>query len=331
MSRRALLFAGLWILLAAAPVVAQSRSASPQLVVIDTDIGDDIDDAFAVGLALSSPDLHILGITSAWGDTSLRSHLLDRLLCETGRTVIPVATGIKTSSSATFTQARWAQRQPDEAHPEAAAFLLDQIKQHPGEITLIALGPLTNIGAAIQHDPATFRQLRRIVLMGGSVRRGYDNLGYDPDPQLDSRMIDAEYNIKSDVPAAQAVFASGVPLYVAPLDSTQIKLDGYRRDLIFSRSTNLTDALSLLYRQWAGGGEREPTLYDVVPVAFAIDPKMCPMTPLNLAVDDKGYTREIPGKPNSFVCLRSGTDVFFDLFMPRLLDQRLAGSCARLP
>ena len=59
-------------------------SAQQQKVIIDTDIGDDIDDVLAVGLALSSPELKILGISSAWGDTELRSRMLDRLLCETG-------------------------------------------------------------------------------------------------------------------------------------------------------------------------------------------------------------------------------------------------------
>ena len=317
--------------LAAARAIGQITPTPPQLVIIDTDIGDDVDDAFALGLALASPELHILGIMSAWGDTPLRSRLIDRLLCEAGRSDIPVATGIKGPGSSPFTQARWAERQPDKPHAEAVAFLLDQIKQHPGEITLIALGPLTNVGAAIHRDPATFRKLKRVVLMGGSVRRGYDTLGYDAHPQLANTQTDAEYNIKSDIPAAQALFAASVPLYVAPLDSTQIKLDSYRRGLLFTQSTNMTDALALLYEQFAAGRAPEPTLYDAVPMAFAIDAKLCPMTPMKLVVDDRGYTRETPGTPNSLVCLRSNAEDFFDFYMPRLLDQRLAGSCARLP
>src|ERR1700731_2027647 len=88
-----------------------------QMVIIDTDIGDDFDDALAVGLALSSPELKILGITSAWGDTALRARLLDRLLCDTGRTDIPVAGGVEKhgAGQAAFTQARWAARQPAKA------------------------------------------------------------------------------------------------------------------------------------------------------------------------------------------------------------------------
>ncbi len=63
---------------------------------------------FALGLALTSPELKILGITSAWGDTALRSRMIDRLLCETGRSDIPVRTGIATKTNSIFTQKAWA-------------------------------------------------------------------------------------------------------------------------------------------------------------------------------------------------------------------------------
>ena len=111
-------------------------------------------------------------------------------------------------------------RQPPKPHEGAVDFLLEQIKLHPGEITLIGIAPETNLAAALARDPVTFKKLKRIVIMGGSVRRGYGDLGYAPD-----HGPNAEYNIAMDIPAAQAVFTSGVPLYVMPLDSTQLKLD----------------------------------------------------------------------------------------------------------
>ena len=81
-----------------------------------------------------------------------------------------------------------------------------------------------NVGAAIDKDAATFRKLKRVVLMGGSVRRGYGDLGYTaPVPPM------PEWNILNDVASAQKLFASGVPLYVMPLDSTQLKLDEVKR------------------------------------------------------------------------------------------------------
>ncbi len=305
---------------------AAPTAAQPQLVIIDTDIGDDIDDAFAVGLALSSPELKILGITSAWGDTALRARLLDRLLCETGRSDIPVAVGIEKHApgQGAFSQAKWAEREPARPHPDAVDFLLEQIRQHPGEITLIAIGPETNLGAALTRDPEMFKKLKRIVLMGGSIRRGYDDLGYTP-----NRGPDAEYNIKMDIPAAHAVFTSGVPLYVMPLDSTQLKFDEVERRLLFTDSTNLTDAITLLYEQWSRAtNQATPTMFDAVAVAYAIDPEQCPATPMKIVIDDKGFTREAVGTPNAFVCLRSDSDKYFEFYMPRLLEQKLAGVCA---
>ncbi len=332
--RRSITFAGFAVGLMCCSCAAQVGGAArpvaaPQPVIIDTDIGDDIDDALAVGLALSSPELKIVGITSAWGDTELRARLLDRLLNETGRSDIPVAVGIEKHSKGggSFSQARWAQRQPPREHPKAVDFLLEQIRKQPGELTLISLGPMTNLGAALDRDPQTFKRLKRIVMMGGSVRRGYDDLGYLP-----TRGPEAEYNIAMDVDAAKKVFGSGVPLYVMPLDSTQLKLDETKRELLFTQSTDLTDAIALLYLQWSRETKNQtPTMFDAVAVAYAIDPTVCPVEPLRLRIDDKGYTREEPGTANTFVCLRSDSDNFFGFFMPRLLQQRLHGSGSLLP
>ena len=76
--------------MAQSPVNKPVAARTADKIILDTDIGDDIDDAFALSLALNSPELKIVGITSAWGNTALRSRLLDRILCETGREDIPV-------------------------------------------------------------------------------------------------------------------------------------------------------------------------------------------------------------------------------------------------
>jgi purine nucleosidase len=309
-------------------VSAQTEtSASPantlEKIIIDTDIGNDIDDAFAVGLALRSPEFQILGISSAWGDTRLRSRLLSRFLKETGRTDIPVAMGIAkhpVGKLDTLSQAAYAEGGPaNQNYPNAVDFLLDQIRRYPGEITLLAIGPETNLGAAIDRDAATFRKLKRIVLMGGSVYRGYSHFNYGkthgPDP---------EWNIICDIQAAQKVFNSGVPLYVMPLDSTQIKLQELERAEIFKAGTALTDALLVLYTQWARGAPQTPTLFDAVVVAYASHPELCPTEPMRLRVDDQGYTRVETGAPNAQVCLRSSSDQFLEFFMPRILAPRLA-------
>jgi purine nucleosidase len=288
--------------------------AAPQLAIIDTDIGDDIDDAFAVALALRSPELHILGITTAYGDTELRAQLLDRYLGAIGRADIPVAAGVATPHTNVFTQAAYAHQAPERKHPDAVAFLLDQIRAHPGQITLIAIGPLFNVQAAIERDPATFRQLRRVVIMGGSIYRGYgDDMNGVPRPP------EPEWNIKCDPAGARALLSAGVPVFVMPLDSTQIPLKAPAQGAIFSHGSPLTDQLTLLYHEWTGAGEwRTPTLFDPVAVTYAIRPELCPATPMRLDVDDKGFTRPVEGAPNAQVCLKSDKDGFMTLLLERI-------------
>ena len=118
----------------------------------------------------------------------------------------------------------------------------------PGEITLIAIGPLMNVGAAIDKDAATFRKLKRVVIMGGRFGAGMGIIGYNEHvPPM------PEWNILNDVASAQKLFASGVPLYVMPLDSTQLKLDEVKRAFLFTRGTAVTDQLAILYHLWATG------------------------------------------------------------------------------
>ena len=164
------------------PASEKDSQKPPQKIIIDTDIGDDVDDAFAVALALRSPELDILGITTTFGDTETRAKLVDRLLGEAGRQDIPVAVGEPTPASNHFTQRRYAEggHFARAWHPKAVDFILEQIRRYPGEITLIAIGPLMNVGAAIDKDAETFRKLRRVVLMGGSIYRGYGDMGYFP-------------------------------------------------------------------------------------------------------------------------------------------------------
>jgi inosine-uridine nucleoside N-ribohydrolase len=296
---------------------ARQLAASPQLAILDTDIGDDIDDAFALALALRSPELHILGVTSAFGDTQLRARLLDRYLRAVGREDIPVAAGVPTPNSNTLSQAAYARQAPDRKYPDGVAFLLSQIRAHPGQITLIAIGPLFNVQAAIERDPATFRKLKRVVLMGGSVYRGYGGQAGAPTPPS------AEWNINRDPAGARALLASGVPVFMMPLDSTQIHLETPAQAAIFFHGSPLTDQLTLLYHQWTGASEwHTPTLFDPVAVAYAIRPDLCPATPMRIDVDDKGFTLPVSGPPNVQVCLQSDEKGFLEFLLGRITSDK---------
>jgi inosine-uridine nucleoside N-ribohydrolase len=325
---------------------ADKSGQRPQLAILDTDIGDDIDDAFALALILRSPELRLLGVTTAFGDTELRAQLLDRYLKAVDRTDIQVAAGPATEARNVFTQAAYA-KQPallrDDAclmhllsvsqapvpksvqdrydacekdRHDAVGFLLNQIRAHPGEITLIAIGPLFNLQAAIERDPATFKKLKRVVIMGGSVYRGYDsgsNTHTPPSP---------EWNIRCDPAGARALLGSGVPVFVMPLDSTQIRLELPALGAVFAHGLPLTDQLTLLYHQWNGAGEwRPPTLYDPVAVTYAIRPDLCPAVPMRLEVDDQGFSRLAEGVPNAQVCLHSDEKGFLEFLISRIVEE----------
>jgi purine nucleosidase len=313
----------LFLGLASFCVAAQSANSTsnPQKVIFDTDIGDDIDDAFALGLAVSSPELKVLGVTTAWGNTKFRAQLSARLLCDFDLGDIPVSAGPRTNASNVFTQAKWASqyRAPENGWPDAVQFILDQIRRNPGEITLISVAPFSNVGKLIDTDPDTFRKLKRVVIMGGSIHRRYGDLGYLPD-----RGPEPEYNIKMDVPSARKLFASGVPTYMMPLDSTQLKLQEVERNIIFTHGSALTDDLALLYYQWSAATQNPtPTLFDAMAVAYAVEPDLCPTTPMHIEVDDSGLTRATSGTPNANVCLNSSSERFFHFYIQRILSNRM--------
>jgi inosine-uridine nucleoside N-ribohydrolase len=289
---------------------------SPQLVWVDTDIGDDIDDAFALGLILRSPELRVVGISTAFGDTETRARLVNRFLAATGDAAIPGFAGVRTETANPLTQRAYAERWPARKHEDGVTALLAAIRAHPGEITLIGLGPLFNVGAAIDRDPATFRELKRVVMMGGSIDHGY--LGAKGEP----RPAEPEWNIKQDPKGAGKLLASGVPIFMAPLDSTQIPLGEKDRDALFAKGTPLTDQLTLLYHEWIAGSWNHsptPTLFDPLAAAYVFRPDLCPMTPMRIEVDPSGMTRRVEGKANAEVCLKSDETGFLELLEGRLV------------
>jgi purine nucleosidase len=298
-------------------VVAQgtARTTKAERIFIDTDIGDDVDDAFALMLALKNPKVEIVGISGAWGDTELRARMIERLLRETGHSGIPVGAGVKTKSTTAFSQQEWAEGGAVERKqfPDGVRMLRDAILKYPGQLTLVAIAPLTNIGALIDLDAATFRKLKRVVIMGGSIYKGYEP-GGPPS---------AEYNILMDVGAAQKLFASGVPVSVMPLDSTTVQMTEAKRAELYRQDTVEAKILKELDREWSAHQTRAvPTLFDVVAVAAVIDPKVCPVTPMRLTVDDKGFTRPVVGKANADVCLKLNEERFFKLYYGSLMDKK---------
>ena len=277
-------------------------------IILDTDIGTDIDDAFALALILQSPELDLLAVTTVAGDTQARARLAAKMLHEAGRSNVPVAAG-EPGPPQPIDQTRWADgfTGPPLVKEKAVDLMRREIGRRPGKITLVAIGELTNVAALLKSDPAIGKKIKRIALMGGAVNHGY---GQDPQPL-------AEWNIKSNPAAAQVVFASGVPILMAPLDVTaMLQLDAAARHRIFTRLTPLTNALTLLYHLW---NQETPTLFDPMAVALLIDPSLCELKELAIEVDVKGMTRAVQGKPaNAKVGMQTDPAKFFQLYLRRV-------------
>jgi inosine-uridine nucleoside N-ribohydrolase len=295
---------------------ATNTGSTPQPVIIDTDIGDDIDDAFALALALKSPELKVIGVTTTFGNTEMRAKLVDRYLKAVGRSDIPVFAGPATKTDNLMTQTAYAKRDPKSAFGDGAGFILTQARDHPGQITLIGIGPLFTVEAAIKRDPGAFRKLKRVVIMGGSIQRGYGL-----DAQGNPKPPEPEWNILNDPAGLKALLSSGVPVFMMPLDSTQVPLETSERDKIFAHGSPLTDQLTLLYHEWIGGTPNHsptPTLFDPVAVTYTFRPEFCPAKPMHIDVDVKGMTTPGQGTPNAEVCLQSSEKAFLEMLQSRI-------------
>lgn len=286
-----------------------AADASPRIpILLDTDIGTDIDDAFALALVLRSPELDLLGVTTVSGDTQARARLAAKMLWEAGRPNVPVAAG-EPGPPQPIEQTRWADgfSGPPLVKEKAVDLMRREIERRPGEITLVAIGELTNVAALLKSDPSIGKKIKRLVLMGGSIAYGY---GTDAKPV-------AEWNIKSNPAAAQVVFSSGIAIVMAPLDVTaMLQLDEANRHRVFTHLAPLTNALTLLYHLW---NQPTPTLFDPMAVSLLIDPSLCETQPLAIEVDAKGFTRVREGKPpNATVALRTDPRKFFEFYLRRV-------------
>ena len=280
-------------------------------ILVDTDIGTDIDDAFALALVARSPQLDLLGVTTVSGDTHARALLAAKLLWEAGLRRVPVVAG-QPGRPLPDEQTRWANgfRSPQLRPGTAVDFLDATLRRRPGTTALVAIGPLTNIAALFEKDPAITKKISRIVMMGGAVYHGY---GDDPTPV-------AEYNIAADPAAAQKVFASGVHIVMVPLDVTaMLQLRRDERHRIFTALTPLTNSLTILYNLW---GQRTPTLFDPMAVSMLIDPALCKTQPLHIQVDANGFTHVVKGQPpNAVVALHTDPAKFFQFYLSRVAPQ----------
>src|SRR5579862_8331060 len=150
-------------------------------VIFDTDIRDDIDDALALALALQSPELDVRAVTTVIDDTETRTRLAWKELGLYGRHDIPLATGaseplldpVRPQRARQFEVLTAADTVPEAAHRRAADLIIETLMRSPKPITLVPIGPLTNIALALKSGPDIRPKVERIVLMGGAFHMLY--------------------------------------------------------------------------------------------------------------------------------------------------------------
>ena len=236
-------------------------------IILDTDIGDYIDDAVALSFALNSPELDVRAITTVTDDVETRTRFAWKELGIFGRRDIPLATGareplldpVQFGRTSQFTVLTAGDTIPPAAHRRAVDLIVETLLASPNKITLVPIGPLTNIALALKTEPRIKEKIERIVMMGGAYQTGKP-----------------EYNIQRDRIAAEFVFQSGVPIIAVGLDVTlQCKLrpEDLNR-LRLAESPQAHFLLHLFELQKVDTREDYPILHDPLAVAVVFRPDL---------------------------------------------------------
>ena len=308
-------------------------------MILDTDIGDDIDDAYALAMAARSAELRLAGVTTVFRSARRRAQLATRLLAELGRAEVPVRAGCDMPLVET------PRGRNDDRHDVKGAFIPSQhagdyeevpvTGEHavdfiiaavrgaaapgaPGRVSLVGIGPLTTIAMALRKAPDMAGALQSITLMGGVYSEQFP-----------------EWNILCDPEAAWVVFHAGAPLRLVGLDVTMqclLSEENVRR--MSQRRTGALSLLDLWTRRWfSHSGSSTPVLHDPLAVATLVDPTLVTWeertvevvlegrlrgcTTTRRPVDRHGVT--VPG-PRAQVAVAVDVRRFTELFMERILS-----------
>ena len=326
--------------------------AAPRRIILDTDPG--VDDAMAIFLALRSPELKIETITPVCGNVPLSLTLPNalRLLEIAGRTDISVAGGASTPLVRRLITAKYVHGNnglggvefPEpKIHPVAAPaveVIRSIVRKNPGEITIVAVGPLTNIATVLKTDPSIATLIKEIVVMGGSLSGG-------------NITPSAEFNFYVDPEAARIVFDAGVPITMVGLNVTEKVLlrEAEVRALEAAKNPVSQAAGKImratLERMRKGRDITVVAMHDPLTVAHLIDPTILTLKEYYVQIETTGELTagesiaysgaspvrrsppmdtgklppEVPEEsfsPNSKVAVEVNAQKFFDLLLSRL-------------
>jgi inosine-uridine nucleoside N-ribohydrolase len=229
--------------------------AEPKRVILDTDVGDDVDDAFAIAQAVLHPGIELEAVTTCYGDTNFRAELAKLVVEASGSMDVPIFSG----PSVSFSDGTEVSTQMDSGagfvtkkgryFGDAVAYLIEAIREAPGQITVCAIGPLTNIASAIREDSRFAGAMKQLVIMGGSFPPGEEQ---------------KEYNFDSDPGAVVTVLGSGANIRLGPYQVTkQAVFSQESRAQVLGYGLPLTKLLISMFDQYVKRKNRTWTpLYD---------------------------------------------------------------------
>jgi purine nucleosidase len=295
-------------------------------VLIDTDPG--IDDALALLFAWSSPEVRVEAITTVAGNVALATANtnLQRLLALRKPVPRPLtaagAAGPLARALSTATRyhgedglgdlSDWPAIEPLPETPDAVSVIVDLARRYERELTIVALGPLTNVALALKADAAALGRVGRVVAMGGAV-----DVPGNVTPT-------AEFNMAVDPEAAHRVFAAGLPLELVPLDATRqavLPRAGMRATLARSPgplASRIQGFSERGFRISHSDGEQGMALHDPLAVGLAIDPSLAKWEATRIAIGPDGETLRASGTPNCRVAKGIDSDRFIRWFLDRL-------------
>jgi inosine-uridine nucleoside N-ribohydrolase len=325
-----------------------AAAQTPKRVIIDTDPGTD--DAMAIILALNSPELEVEALTVVPGNVDGRQGLENalKIVSLAGRCDVAVAGGAQHPLNQKLITAQFWHGKNGLANVELPAskckadprfgpdLIIEMIRKYPHEITLIPVGPLTNIALAVSKDPGIASLVKDIVIMGGSITGGNVNGA-------------AEANIYGDPEAAQIVFNAGwmVTMVGSDVGERTLITRKYLAELQSShgpQSNFIAKIADFYLTRSEKSGYNGAAMYDPLAVGIALDPTLGTLKEMHVDVETRGeFTRgetvanrmgsnennvlhgdhyEIEGvidlKPNARVCIASDADRFLNLFIGRV-------------